>query len=160
VAELAVNHTIDELIEKYAKQEGILGYLNEVQKDIVEHVRDFLPRSEKIISFMELPQEPYPFKRYQVNLMVDFSNMKSAPVIYEDHPNYSNLLGRIDHQAYMGSLVTDFTMIKPGALHKANGGYLILDARKLLIQPYSWETLKRHYRLVKYVLSLWSGHSV
>ncbi len=92
---------------------------------------------------MELPQESNPLKRYQVNLMVDFSNNKSAPVIFEDHPNYSNLLGRIDHQAYMGSLVTDFTMIKPGVLHKANGGYLILDARKLLIQPYSWETLKR-----------------
>jgi predicted ATP-dependent protease len=143
VAELAVNHTIDELIEKYAKQETILGYLNEVQKDIIEHVRDFIPRSEKVISFMELPQEPNPFKRYQVNLMVDFSEMKSAPVVFEDHPNYSNLLGRIDHQAYMGSLITDFTMINPGALHKANGGYLILDARKLLIQPYSWETLKR-----------------
>ncbi len=143
VAELAVNHSIDELIEKYAKQEAILEYLNDVQKDIVEHVRDFIPHSEKVISFMELPQEPNPLKRYQVNLMVDFSNKKSAPVLFEDHPNYSNLLGRIDHQAYMGSLVTDFTMIKPGALHKANGGYLILDARKLLFQPYAWETLKR-----------------
>jgi lon-related putative ATP-dependent protease len=93
--------------------------------------------------FMEMPQESDPFKRYQVNLMVDFSDKKSAPVIYEDLPNYSNLIGRIDHQAYMGSLVTDFTMIKPGALHQANGGYLILDARKLLFQPYAWETLKR-----------------
>jgi len=113
------------------------------KKILLSTVRDFIPHSEKVISFMELPQEPNPFKRYQVNLVVDFSNMKSAPVIFEDHPNYSNLLGRIDHQAYMGSLVTDFTMIKPGALHKANGGYLILDARKLLFQPYSWETLKR-----------------
>lgn len=143
VAELAVNHSIDELIEKYAKQEAILGYLNDVQKDIIDHVRDFIPHSEKVLPFMELPQEPNPFKRYQVNLMVDFSNVKLAPVIFEDHPNYSNLLGRIDHQAYMGSLVTDFTMIKSGALHKANGGYLILDARKLLFQPYSWEMLKR-----------------
>ncbi|MGR8997602.1 MAG: Lon protease family protein [Gammaproteobacteria bacterium] len=143
VAKLAVNHSIDELTEKYAKQDAILGYLTDVQQDIIEHVRDFIPHSEKVISFMELPQEPNPLKRYQVNLMVDFSNMKSAPVIFEDHPNYSKLLGRIDHQAYMGSLVTDFTMIKPGALHKANGGYLILDARKLLFQPYAWETLKR-----------------
>ncbi|MFZ2169477.1 MAG: ATP-binding protein [Methylococcaceae bacterium] len=143
VAELAVNHSIDELKEKYAKQTAILGYLTDVQKDIIDHVRDFIPHSEKLISFMELPQEPNPLKRYQVNLMVDFSNKKSAPVIFEDHPNYSNLLGRIDHQAFMGSLVTDFTMIKPGALHKANGGYLILDARKLLFQPYAWETLKR-----------------
>jgi predicted ATP-dependent protease len=143
VAELAVNHSIDELIEKYGKQDGILTYLNDVQKDIIEHVRDFLPRGEKAAAFMESPQEANPFKRYQVNLMVDFSAIKSAPVIFEDNPNYSNLIGRIDHQAYMGSLVTDFTMIKPGALHQANGGYLILDARKLLLQPYSWETLKR-----------------
>jgi len=143
VAEQAVNHSIDDLIEKYAKQEAVLSYLNDAQKDIIEHVLDFLPRSEKMLPFMELTQESNPLKRYCVNLMVDFSGKKAAPVIYEDHPNYSNLVGRIDHQAYMGSLVTDFTMIKPGALHKANGGYLIIDARKLLFQPYAWDTLKR-----------------
>jgi lon-related putative ATP-dependent protease len=143
IAELAVNHSIDELLEKYAKHDIILAYLNDVKTDIIGHIRDFIPHSDKILSFMELPQEPNPFRRYQVNLMVDFSRAKCAPVIFEDHPNYSNLLGRIDHQAYMGSLVTDFTMIKPGALHKANGGYLILDAQKLLFQPYAWETLKR-----------------
>lgn len=142
-AELAVNHSIDELIEKYAKQDAVLAYLKDVQKDIIDHVRDFLPHGEKMFPFMEMPQEPDPFKRYHVNLIVDFSDKKSAPVLYEDHPNYSNLLGHIDHQAYMGSLVTDFTMIKPGALHQANGGYLIIDARKLLFQPYAWETLKR-----------------
>ncbi|MGZ5018427.1 MAG: Lon protease family protein, partial [Methylobacter sp.] len=99
--------------------------------------------SEKMLPFMELAQESNPLKRYSVNLIVDFSDKKAAPVIYEDHPNYSNLIGRIDHQAYMGSLVTDFTMIKPGALHKANGGYLLIDAQKLLFQPYAWDTLKR-----------------
>ena len=143
VAQQAVNHSIDDLIEKYAQQEAVLSYLNEAQKDIIDHVLDFLPRSEKVLPFMELTQESNPLKRYYVNLMVDFSGKKSAPVIYEDHPNYSNLVGRIDHQAYMGSLVTDFTMIKPGALHNANGGYLLIDARKLLFQPYAWDTLKR-----------------
>jgi lon-related putative ATP-dependent protease len=143
VAELAVNHSIDELKEKYARHQAVLNYLNAVQKDIIEHVRDFIPHSDKVISLMELPQDPNPFKRYQVNLMVDLSHKRSAPVICEDLPNYGNLLGRIDHQAHMGSLVTDFTMIKPGAFHKANGGYLILDARKVLLQPYAWETLKR-----------------
>lgn len=143
VAEQAVNHYIDELIEKYAKQEAVLAYLYDVKKDIIEHVLDFIPRTEKTFPFVEMMPEQNPFKRYYVNLMVDFSNKKSAPVIYEDHPNYSNLVGRIDHQAYMGSLVTDFTLIKPGALHKANGGYLIIDARKLLFQAYSWDMLKR-----------------
>jgi lon-related putative ATP-dependent protease len=96
-----------------------------------------------VLPFMEMVQEADPFKRYQVNLMVDLSHKRSAPVICEDLPNYGNLIGRIDHQARMGSLVTDFTMIKPGAFHKANGGYLIIDARKVLLQPYAWETLKR-----------------
>jgi lon-related putative ATP-dependent protease len=88
-------------------------------------------------------KEENPFKRYQVNLIVFNGEQKTAPVVYEDHPNFANLLGRVDHQAYMGALTTNFTMIKPGAFHKANGGYLILDARKLLFQPYAWDTLKR-----------------
>jgi lon-related putative ATP-dependent protease len=143
VAKLAVNHSIDDLLAKYAQQEAIIAYLNDVKQDIIEHIRDFIPHSEKVLPFLEMPQEQNPFKRYQVNLMVDLSQKKSAPVIFEQNPNYSNLLGRIDHQAYMGSLVTDFTMIKPGALHKANGGFLILDTQKLLFQPYAWESLKR-----------------
>jgi lon-related putative ATP-dependent protease len=143
VAELAVNHLIDTLKIKYAQQNNILSYLADVYQDIIEHVRDFIPHKEQTLPFMELPQSADPFKRYRVNLIVDFSGQKSAPVIYEDHPNYANLLGRVEHQAYMGSLITDFTMIKSGAFHKANGGYLILDARKLLMQPYAWECLKR-----------------
>lgn len=144
IAELAVNHSIDELRNKYDKDEKILAYLEEVNKDVIEHVHDFIPHKETALPFMEFQhRDNNPFKRYQVNLMVDFTGEKSAPVVYEDHPNYANLLGRVEHQAYMGSLITDFTMIKPGALHKANGGYLILDARKLLFQPYAWECLKR-----------------
>lgn len=143
VAALAVNHSIDELIEKYAKQPDVISYLGDVQKDIIEHVRDFVPHSEKMLPFMDAQQELNPLKRYQVNLIVDFSNKRAAPVIYEDLPNYSNLIGHMDHQAHMGSLITDFTMIKPGALHQANGGYLIIDARKILLQPYAWESLKR-----------------
>lgn len=143
VAQLAVSHSIDELKEKYADREDVLNYLDDVQRHIIDHVRDFIPHREQMLPFFEMPKEPNPLKYYQVNLVIDLSDQKSAPVVYEDHPNYANLLGRIDHQAYMGSLVTDFTMIKPGALHKANGGYLILEARKLLMQPYAWESLKR-----------------
>ncbi|MGJ0514752.1 MAG: Lon protease family protein [Methylomicrobium sp.] len=149
VAELAVNHSIDDLLAKYAEQEVIMEYLKDVKRDIIEHIRDFIPHSEKVLPFMEMPQEQNPFKRYQVNLMVDFSDKKSAPVVFEQHPNYGNLIGRIDHQAYMGSLVTDFTMIRPGALHKANGGFLILDMQKLLLQPYAWESLKRTLQMGK-----------
>ena len=143
VAESVVNHPLNELRAKFVKNPAIVSYLDAVQQSILEHVRDFIPNNEKILSFLEWQQEQNPFRRYQVNLMVDFTNKRAAPVICEDLPNFANLLGRIDHQAHMGSLITDFTMIKPGAFHKANGGYLILDARKVLMQPYAWETIKR-----------------
>ncbi|WP_305908855.1 ATP-binding protein [Methylomarinum sp. Ch1-1] len=144
VAALAVNHSIRELKQKYADHPQVLSYLDDVDTDILKHVRDFIPhREQMVLPFMEPPQEANPFKRYHVNLIISNGDRKSAPVVLEDHPNYANLLGRVEHQAYMGALVTDFTMIKPGALHRANGGYLILDARKVLMQPYAWECLKR-----------------
>jgi lon-related putative ATP-dependent protease len=84
-----------------------------------------------------------PLRRYKVNLIVDHSQAKGAPVIYEDNPTYSNLIGQVEQVAQMGALLTDFTLIKPGSLQKANGGFLILDARKMLSQPYAWDALKR-----------------
>lgn len=144
VAQMAVEHSIADLKKKYAHREIILQYLDEAQKDIIGHVRDFMPHREPSLPFIDLPADPNPFKRYEVNLISDHGEKRTAPVVYEDHPNYANLLGRVDHQAHMGTLVTDFTMIKPGALHRANGGYLILDARKLLLQPYAWDCLKRN----------------
>jgi len=89
------------------------------------------------------PPRPSPFLRYKVNLLVDNSECKYAPVVFESLPSHNNLVGRVEYQAYMGALVTDFTMIKSGALHIANGGYLILDARKVLMQPFAWDSLKR-----------------
>ncbi|MDF1584110.1 MAG: ATP-binding protein [Methyloprofundus sp.] len=142
-ASLAVNHSIDELKHKYADQQTVITYLEDVDADILQHVRDFIPHREQLSPFMGSLQDANPFKRYQVNLIISNEANQSAPIVLESHPNYANLLGRFDHQTYMGTLVTDFTMIKPGALHRANGGYLILDARKLIIQPYAWECLKR-----------------
>ena len=86
------------------------------------------------------------FRRYEVNVLVDHSQSEGAPVVYEDHPTYLNLIGRIEHLAQMGALFTDFSLIKPGALHRANGGYLIVDAREMLLQPYAWDGLKRALR--------------
>jgi lon-related putative ATP-dependent protease len=85
-------------------------------------------------------------RRYRVNVLVDHSRSEGAPVIYEDNPTYQNVIGRVEHRAQMGALLTDFNLIKPGVLHRANGGYLILDARKVLLQPYAWEGLKRALR--------------
>jgi lon-related putative ATP-dependent protease len=83
------------------------------------------------------------FARYGVNVISDHTDDTGAPVIYEDSPSYESLVGKIEHLAHMGTLFTDFTMVKPGALHKANGGYLVLDIQKVLMRPYAWEGLKR-----------------
>jgi lon-related putative ATP-dependent protease len=85
-------------------------------------------------------------RRYEVNVLVDHGESEGAPVIYEDNPTFQNLVGRVEHVAQMGTLLTDFTLIKAGTLHQANGGYLILDARKVLTQPYAWDGLKRTLR--------------
>ena len=80
--------------------------------------------------------------RYAVNLLVEHAESAAAPVIYEDNPTHDALVGRMEHVAHLGALVTDFTLIKAGALHRANGGFLIVDAFKVLSQPQAWESLK------------------
>ncbi len=93
----------------------------------------------------KLMQSPL-LRRYRVNVLVDRSDEPGPPVIYEDNPTYPNLIGRTEHMAQMGALITDFNLIKPGAMHRANGGYLVVDARRLLMQPLVWEALKRALR--------------
>jgi len=153
VAMFAVCHWIDELREKYADLPDVVDYLNAVQRDVVENVDEFrkLRGAEESsqIAGMPLPPPlagPPLFRRYQVNVLVDHSESEGAPVIFEEYPTYNNLVGRIEHIAQMGALVTDFNLIKPGALHRTNGGYLILDAHQLLLQPYAWDGLKRALR--------------
>jgi lon-related putative ATP-dependent protease len=146
----AVGHLIDELCNKHTELPEVVAYLEAVQKDVIENVDEFR-QAEETPQFMGIPlprslMGPPLFRRYQVNVLVDYSESQGAPVVYEDHPTYNNLVGYIEHIAQMGALVTDFNLIKPGALHRANGGYLILDARELLLQPYAWEGLKRALR--------------
>ena len=150
VAMFAAGHIIDELREKYTELEDVVDYLNAVEQDVVEHVDEFRtseeePQAVNLPLPRTLASSPL-FRRYQVNLLVDHSQSKGAPVIYESNPTHHNLMGQVEHLAQMGALVTDFNLIKPGALHRANGGYLILDARQLLLQPYAWEGLKRAIR--------------
>ena len=89
---------------------------------------------------------PRPLRRYAVNVLVDRTGLTGAPVVYEDLPSHAGLVGRIEHRAHFGALVTDFTLLRAGALHRANGGYLVLDVRRLLAQPFAWEDLKRALR--------------
>jgi hypothetical protein len=126
-------------------------FLSAIQNDIVEHAGEFLPGEEvpamrTTNGFNAISRSAWyfsPLHRYKVNLLVDHHNLQGAPVFFEDNPTYQNLIGRVEHLAQMGALVTDFTLIKPGSLHLANGGYLILDARKILQQPFAWDALKR-----------------
>ena len=147
VAATACGQHMDELKEKYHDFQEVVDYLNEVEKDIVENVESFKgeggeAREVEIMGLKIVFQES-PFIRYRVNVIVDNSETKGAPVIIEGNPTYHNLVGRIEHRAQFGALVTNFTMIKAGALHRANGGYLVLEAKDVLMKPFAWEALKR-----------------
>jgi lon-related putative ATP-dependent protease len=140
----AVGHILDELRQKYSNHPNVLAYLDAVHKDIIDHARQFIPAEGQASSTSaEMFRGTAIARRYDVNVLVDHARDQHAPVVYENHPTYDNLLGRIEHISEMGTLVTDFNLIQPGALHKANGGYLVVDARKLLMSPYAWEALKR-----------------
>lgn len=148
-AKQAVSQPIETLKNKYKDYEKVLQYLEDVEEVITERVDDFLTDDEE-------EQNPFiraiggghtpSFEQYNVNVLISHHNNHGSPVIYEDLPTYQNLHGRIEHQAKMGMLTTNFTLIKPGALHQANNGYLILDARRLLMQPFAYEGLKRTLR--------------
>lgn len=139
----ASGHLIDELKNKYIDNKVIQKYLDAVQQDVINNLQDFR-REEETPELMGIPLMEKPtFRRYEVNVIVEQSAEDGAPVVFEDNPNYANLVGAVEHTAHLGALQTDFTLIKAGSLHKANGGYLMIDAIKLLTQPYAWEGLKR-----------------
>ena len=153
VTEFVVGQLIASLHDKYKDNIALATHLKEVHTDIVEHATDFLPQEAQQQQMQALlgggrDAGDDTLRRYRVNVVVDNCNRMApdkfgAPVVREDHPTLPKLVGRIEHQSRFGTLVTDFMMIKAGALHEANGGYLVLDARKLLTQPYGWEALKR-----------------
>jgi lon-related putative ATP-dependent protease len=151
-AEFSVRGLLEEIRNEFSQQSDVLEYLEEVKDDIIEHVREILnPGASNPLmqamggkqEFKGPPSEHPVLWRYTVNVIIDNSDAIGAPVVYEDHPTFKNLIGRIEHESQMGTLTTDFTYIKQGALHKANGGYLLIDALRLLTQPFAWEGLKR-----------------
>ncbi len=138
-----VAHLVDELKDAYADLPEVLKYLDQIQQDIVDNADDFRKQEESTTFGGMTMVTRKTFHHYQVNVLVTNGKKPGAPIVCEDSPTYSNLVGRVEHIAQMGALVTDFTLIKPGALHLANGGYLLLDIRKVLVQPFAWEGLKR-----------------
>jgi len=148
VALNVVGAFIQELREKYASLPQVVDYLNQVQEDILKHLDDFRQRPAPTppMPFPVPPPQPS-FTRYEVNVFVDNSEREGAPVIFEPNPTYTNLFGVIERKAQFGALLTDFTMLKAGSVHKANGGFLIVRVADLLKYPFSWESLKRTIKM-------------
>ena len=145
----AVGNLIDEIRRRYETLPQVKAHLDAIERDVIENVDEFLsPPESPLAAALGMPQAPaskagHATRRYRINALVAHTANHGAPVIYEDHPSYPNMVGLVEYIPQMGALVTDFNLIRPGALHRANGGYLILDAHKVLTQPYAWEGLKR-----------------
>jgi lon-related putative ATP-dependent protease len=148
VALYAIGHLVEVLIEKYSDNSEISGYLKNVQNDILDHLSQFIKRgeSQQGIPFPVPWMKEALFRKYEVNVVVDNSDCRGASVVMETNPTYQNLIGRTEKEAQFGALITDFTMIRSGSLHKANNGFLIIPVEDLLRNQFSYEALKRAIR--------------
>jgi lon-related putative ATP-dependent protease len=143
VATFAISSLIQEMEEKYAAVPDVMRHLKEVKEDILANLVGFLI-TDKGNSIQGLNSNNNNFiKRYEVNVLVDNDQGQGAPVVIEPHPTYNNLFGRVEKESYMGTWVTDLTLIRRGSLHTANGGYLIIQVEELFKNIFSWESLKR-----------------
>ncbi|MGB0212266.1 AAA family ATPase, partial [Algiphilus sp.] len=148
MAEMTVGASLREIEDRYADCRAVGTHLAAIKHDITNNVDAFRSRDARDAQTDDnqasRPEAVHAvLNRYRVNVIVDNRDRSGAPVIYADLPGYQHLVGRAEHLARQGALFTDFTLLRAGALHQANGGYLILDARKLLMQPWAWEALKR-----------------
>jgi lon-related putative ATP-dependent protease len=140
-----VKHRIDLIKDEYKESKDLLVYLDEVQADILENVKDFITSTEAkppLEGIMLQAAEPS-FQRYKINVLVDNKLLKGAPVIFETNPIYQNVFGQIEKRAHMGTVTTDFTMVQAGSFLRANGGYMIMEIESVLMNPFVWEALKR-----------------
>lgn len=152
-ANAAIAHVSGDLEMAFSDVEGMRAYLDAVKTDLAENIYMFLASSEmpgqaeaEVAGPMQPQGDDPRLRRYSVNVVVSSDgapNGRGAPIVKDERPSLANLVGRVEHQSQMGALITDFTLIKPGSLHHANGGYLLIDARKLLMQPFAWDALKR-----------------
>ncbi len=159
VALFAVGHLIDEVQENYKDNSGVTKYLEAVRHDVVKNIKDFKQASsseeEGPMALLGKTAPEVMRERYAINLLVDNRTCEGAPVIIEINPNYYNLCGRVEYSSRMGVVSTDFTMIKAGAFHLANGGYLIVNAMDVLMNHRVWEAMKRTLKTKKlYIESL------
>lgn len=143
VAFYAIGHLVTDLKEKYKDFPEVIKYIEDVQNDLLENLTQFVREPEAPTPFQFPWMKELPFRRYEVNVIVDNSEVKGAPVVVELNPTYQNLFGMMEKEAQFGVLTTDFTLIRAGSVHKANGGYLVLRVEALLQNSLSWDSLKR-----------------
>ncbi|HXF49065.1 MAG TPA: AAA family ATPase [Verrucomicrobiae bacterium] len=151
VALFIVGGFVGDLLERYADSPAVVEYLKAVQKDVLENIDAFKPPHPRMPGPEELGLPPgfmdgVSFRKYEVNLLVDNSRQKGAPVVLEFNPNFANLFGRVEKESRFGTLYTDFTLIKSGSFHRANGGYLVLPVEDVLRNAFSWDGIKRALR--------------
>ena len=142
----AVGHLFNEIRQEFKGFHDVIDYLNQAENNLLENIDDFKPQEGQDGAKSLIPASPIAasaYDRFRVNVIVDNSGVKGAPVVVETNPTYNNLIGRIDKRSHMGALFTDFSMIKAGALHHANGGFLIIEAEHIFRTAFAWEALKR-----------------
>ncbi len=138
----AVKLLLNELRQSYREFPDVLEYLGEVQHNIIENAQEFRQTEDSGLPFLKKDTTAL-FAAYEVNLVVRNEPENGAPIVYEPNPSYPNLIGKVEHRAEMGALLTDFRMVRSGALLQANGGYLVLDIHRVLGRPFVWEALKQ-----------------
>ena len=142
-AKHAVDHLIEEVLDAFADIPRVAEHVEAVRSDLIENVPIFASRGEGGEGEQAEPATAAAFERYEINVLVSQNGARGAPLVEELHPTLGNLIGRIDYVSAHGVLVTNFLLIKAGAIHRASGGYLLLDIRALLMEPFSWTALKR-----------------
>ena len=135
IALFAIGGIFEDLKNRYKGCDDVIKHIEKIKEDVLENIDDLRSAKDENIELYKV--------KYSINLIVDNSETSGAPVVYEQNPTFSNLFGKVEYTSRMGILITDFTMIKGGAIHRANGGYLIIDAERLLHNPYAWDGLKR-----------------
>ncbi len=151
-AAAAVSQVLGALRAAYAELPAVLDHLAHVEVDVVDSLYEFLEANVEGVeatlrrAILHDERGGSPFRRYHINVLVDRDDQQGAPVVCEDNPTYANLLGRIEHESQFGALTTHFTLIRPGAIHRALGGYLIVDVMEVLRHPFAWDALKRAVR--------------
>ncbi len=138
-----LNSALNTVRKNHGKSPVITTYLDGIAQDILDHIPLFVMQPNETNAEAILEQLTELWDKYAVNLFVSHKADAGAPVVHLNHPTLSNLLGKIERQQHLGSLISDFSMIRAGALHEANGGYLIIEARELLGNAYVWNALKR-----------------